>query len=122
MSEVTNDKMSPLDIVKWVLVVVCAAAIVVGNTKYAEVATLYRVLAVLAVFLVAMGIAATTTHGAAVVQLMKDARVEMKKVVWPTGQETMQTTVIVVIAILIMALLLWAFDSSLSFLIQEVIG
>lgn len=122
MSELTNSKMSPLDMLKWFFVVACAAAIVVGNTKYAEVGALYRVLAIFGGVLVAAAVASSTMHGAAVIQLIKDARIEVRKVVWPTGQETLQTTLVVVVMILIMALLLWLLDTGLGWSVKTVIG
>ncbi|WP_438504165.1 preprotein translocase subunit SecE [Acinetobacter towneri] len=53
---------------------------------------------------------------------MKEARVEIRKVVWPTRQETMQTTLIVVAVVLVMALLLWGLDSLLGWLVSLIVG
>ncbi|MEX5381397.1 preprotein translocase subunit SecE, partial [Acinetobacter towneri] len=54
--------------------------------------------------------------------LLKEARVEIRKVVWPTRQETMQTTLIVVAVVLVMALLLWGLDSLLGWLVSLIVG
>jgi preprotein translocase subunit SecE len=43
--------------------------------------------------------------------LIKGSRTEIRKVVWPTRQETTQTTMIVVVFVFVMALILWALDS-----------
>jgi preprotein translocase subunit SecE len=45
---------------------------------------------------------------------LKEARTEIRKVVWPTRQETTQTTLIVVAVVLVMALVLWGLDSLLG--------
>ena len=49
-------------------------------------------------------------------------RSEIRKVVWPTRQETTQTTLIVVAVVLVMALLLWGLDSLLGWLVSMIVG
>lgn len=118
-AEITS---SPLSAVKWLLAIAVAAGAIVGNQMYAEVALLYRVLAVVALMAVAMGIAATTTRGRAFLTLLKEANIERRKVVWPTRQETTQTTLIVVAVVVVVAILLWGLDSLLSWTVSSVIG
>lgn len=107
---------------KWSFVVLCLAAAVVGNWYYAEFPFIYRLLAIVAVAAVGLFVAAQTEQGASLLTLFKESRVEIRKVVWPTHQETMQTTLIVVAAVLIMALLLWALDGLLGWLASLIIG
>jgi preprotein translocase subunit SecE len=54
--------------------------------------------------------------------MFKEARNEIRQVVWPNRQETMQTTLIVVAVVLVMALLLWGLDSLLSWAVSSLIG
>ena len=54
--------------------------------------------------------------------LAKEARVEIRKVVWPSREETTQTTLIVVAVVIFVALILWGLDSGLSWLIKGIIG
>jgi len=63
-----------------------------------------------------------TEKGAWAWNLAKEARVEVRKVVWPTTQETTQTTLIVVAVVIVVALILWGLDSSLSWGVRGVIG
>jgi preprotein translocase subunit SecE len=63
-----------------------------------------------------------TEKGAWAWNLAQEARVEVRKVVWPTTQETTQTTLIVVGVVILVALILWAMDSSLSWGVRGVIG
>ena len=63
-----------------------------------------------------------TSKGRSFFVLLKEARVEIRKVVWPTRQETTQTTLIVVAVVLVMALLLWGLDSLLGWLVSMVVG
>ena len=113
---------SKLDGLKWVVVVALVAAGVIGNSMYANESLLYRVLALVALAVVAGAVGLQTAKGKAFLQLFKEAKNEIRKVVWPTRQETMQTTGIVVVAVLIVALILWGLDSLLGWIISGFIG
>ena len=63
-----------------------------------------------------------TEQGRAFNQLRKDAAIELRKVVWPTRQETVQTTLIVLVFVVIVALILFFMDWVLNSLISWVIG
>ena len=119
MSEPATGRLDPL---KWGLVVVLVAAAVVGNSYYADESLLYRVIAIIAVAALAGWVASTTERGGAFWQLIKGSRTEIRKVIWPTRPETTQTTFIVVVFVIVMALILWALDSILGWLVSMVIG
>ena len=72
-------------------------AAVVGNSYFADQSLLYRVLGILALGAVAGLVALQTAKGAAFWTLVKGSRTEIRKVVWPTRQETVQTTMIVLV-------------------------
>lgn len=122
MNAKAESKDSHLDILKWSAVAVLVLAAVVGNHYFASAAVLYRVLGVVALAAVAAFVALQTVKGAAFFALVKDARAEMRKVVWPTRQETTQTTLVVVGVVLVMALLLWGLDSLLGWLVSLIVG
>jgi len=123
MSTESKASKSPLDIVKWLLAVVFVSAAVAGNVIYAEdVVLLYRVIGVVVLMLVGLGIALTTGQGKSFLQLLKEANIERRKVVWPTRQETTQTTMIVVAVVFLMALVLWGLDSLFGWLISMLVG
>jgi preprotein translocase subunit SecE len=111
-----------LDGVKWTLVALLIAGGAVGNAWYADESLLYRVLALVAVAVVAAGIAVQTTQGRTFWELVKEARVEIRKVVWPTREETTQTTLIVLALVFVVALILWGLDSLLGWIVSGVIG
>lgn len=120
-SKVSSD-VSKFDSLKWLLVVAILAVGVVGNSIYANESLLYRVLALLVLAVLAGFIALKTARGQAFFTLFKEAKNEIRKVVWPTRQETLQTTVIVVIAVLIVGLLLWGLDTLLGWVVSGFIG
>ncbi|HXR02661.1 MAG TPA: preprotein translocase subunit SecE [Pseudomonas sp.] len=113
---------SRFDLVKWLVVVLLVVVGVVGNQYYSAQPILYRVLALLVIAAVAAYVALQTGKGKAFFVLAKEARVEIRKVVWPTRQETTQTTLIVVAVVLVMALLLWGLDSLLGWLVSLIVG
>lgn len=124
MTEKTEGRSSSsgLEAVKWLLVVAAIAAAVIGNSYFANEPVLYRVIGVAAVALVGVFFALQTEQGKSFNQLRKDALVEMRKVVWPTRQETLQTSLIVLLFVVLVALMLFMFDWILSGLITWIIG
>jgi preprotein translocase subunit SecE len=113
---------SRFDSVKWVVVAILVGVAVVGNSYFADQSLLYRVLGIVALGAVAGLIALQTAKGDAFWTLVKGSRTEIRKVVWPTRQETVQTTVIVLAFVVVVALFLWGLDSLLGWLVSLVIG
>jgi preprotein translocase subunit SecE len=111
-----------LDAIKWIVVTAIVVAAIWGNGYYADVSPLYRALAVVALAVVAGFVALQTEQGRAFNQLRKDAAIELRKVVWPTRQETVQTTLIVLVFVVIVALILFFMDWILNGLVSWVIG
>ena len=112
---------SKFDTAKWVVVMALVAVAVVGNSYFAEQSLLYRVLGILVISAVAGLIALQTAKGVAFWTLVKGSRTEIRKVVWPTRQETVQTTMIVVAFVILVALLLWGLDSFFGWLVSKAI-
>ncbi|MCE2459586.1 MAG: preprotein translocase subunit SecE [Pseudomonadales bacterium] len=111
-----------VDWLKWIVVMVLVAAGVVGNWYFGDWPFVYRALSLVALALVAGFAALQTERGQRVWNLAREARTELRRVVWPNRQETTQTTMIVLILILLFALILWGLDSGLSWLVKQVIG
>jgi len=120
-SKVENNN-GALDTVKWLLVFVLVAVGVVGNYYYSAESLLYRVLALLVLAAVAGFVALQTAKGKKFAALVTEAKAEVRKVVWPTRQELTQTTMIVVVFVLFMALVLWGMDSLIGWIVSLVIG
>ncbi|MGC3874232.1 preprotein translocase subunit SecE [Halomonas sp. GXIMD04776] len=107
---------------RWAVVVILVALAVIGNSYFSDQALLYRVLGVVALGAVAAAIALTTTKGRELTELARSARKEIQRVVWPTRQETIQTTAIVLVAVLVVGLMLWLIDTLLGWAMSGIIG
>jgi len=122
MSSRAESPSKVMEWLKWSVVMLLLVGMVGGNYYYAEFSLLARVLAILAASVVAIFVALTTVKGDAFNRLRKEAWVEVRKVVWPTRQETLQTTLIVMAVVFVVALILWGVDGLLGMGISWVIG
>ena len=111
-----------LDILK----LLAAAGILVGGLYgfyyLVEVSLPLRVLLVLGGLIVGVVVAMTSTQGQRLWAFIQGSRVEIRKVIWPTKQETTQTAIAVFVFTLIMALFFWALDSGLLWLTRQLVG
>ena len=113
---------SNLDPLKWVIVVLLVGAAVAGNWYYASQPILYRVIAVVALVAMAGWVFTLTGPGKAFLGMLKDARIETRKIVWPSRKETNQVTGVVLLVVLIMSLILWLLDTGLGWVVSSLIG
>ncbi|OIQ47677.1 MAG: preprotein translocase subunit SecE [Gammaproteobacteria bacterium MedPE] len=119
----TENQSGSMDLVKWIIVIGLLAGAVVGNYMYGEeVSVLYRALGVVAAIGVALFVAAQTEKGREAVVFAKESRLEIRKVVWPTRKEATQTTLIVLAATGVMALVLWGLDGALVRIVGFITG
>ena len=111
-----------LDAIKWLVVIALLGGLAYGNAFFSGESVLYRAIAALVIFAVAGFVALQTVKGMAFASLIKEARAELRRVVWPTRPELTQTTLIVIGVTLVVALLLWALDSLIGWGVSSVIG
>jgi len=112
MSTVNSENStSSLDWVKWVITIVLLTVVIVGNYLYGEqIHVVARIAILLVLAALALLSAAFTEKGKTFVGFAKDSRLEVRKVVWPTRQETVQTTLIILVVSTITGLILWGLD------------
>ena len=117
--EVVSNK---LDSFKLLLAISVLIAGIVGFYYYEAESQLYRVLGVVLATAVAIAISSTTTLGQNLIGFARESRMEVRKVVWPTRQETVQTTFMVILAVIIIGIFLWLIDMLLAQAIQMLTG
>ncbi|MDH3219061.1 MAG: preprotein translocase subunit SecE [Gammaproteobacteria bacterium] len=118
----TETSSSAFDTFKLMTAVLVLIAGVVGFYYFEDESQLLRVLGMLAVAVVAFLIAATSEPGRRSLEFVKDARVEVRKVVWPTRQETLQTTIAVLFMVVLVAIMLWLFDMFLGWGVSKLLA
>lgn len=93
---------------------IVAALLVVGGIAayyyFIDVTRVVRILGVVAAAVVAVFIAAQTVKGREIVGFLKDMQIEVRKIVWPTRDETVKTTGFVMLIVVVTALFLWLLD------------
>jgi len=106
------------DNIKLVIAVVLMGSAIVLFYTYAEYSTLLRVLGLLFAAGLSLFIASKSSVGATALSYIGDTQVEVRKVVWPTRQETVRTTMLVILMVMVAAMMLWAVDSLLGWAVR----
>ena len=113
---------SNLDWLKWLVVFLLLAAGLVANYYYSAQPWPLRLLGWLALSGIIAAVASQTRKGKMAFGFVRESRAELRKVFWPTRQETMQTTLFVAAMVIILALILWAIDGGLMWAIGWLTG
>ena len=111
-----------MDRLKWLVALSIFGYAIFFNSYFTEIAFLYRVLAVVGLIGLGFVVLAFTQFGVNTLKLMSESRLELRRVVWPTRMETTQTFLVVVVAIIVLALLLWGLESLLSWITKLILG
>ena len=108
------------------LKIIIALLIVISATAafyiYPELSLVIRVLVIMAAMLVSAVIGLQTEKGRQIWSFIGETQIEVRKVVWPTREETVQTTLVVVLMVFFIALFLWLLDLFLGWSIGAIMG
>ena len=110
------------DRLRWLAAIGLIVTGIAGNWYFQSESLLLRVAALLAIMGLSVLIIWNSRKGQEIVSLLRESRSEVRRVVWPTNQETNQTTLIVLVIVLIFSLILWGLDSLLGWIISSIIG
>jgi preprotein translocase subunit SecE len=114
--------MSGADIAKLVLAGACVVAGIVGYYWIGQDSLLVlRILAIVAGLAAGAAVACLSAPGREFIAFAGEAVAEVKKVVWPSRKETMQTTAAVFAFVVVMAVFLWISDKTLEWVLYELI-
>lgn len=106
------------DIVKLVLSSLLVVASLIGFYAFSDVPLLYRVLALIVVVAASISIGFTTAKGKSVWFFFLEAKQEFKRIVWPTKDEAVRTTLLVVFMVFLVGFILWLLDMFLFWGVQ----
>jgi preprotein translocase subunit SecE len=111
-----------VDTVKLALAVLILLAGLVSYYYFANGAVLLRAFGVLIALVAALGVLYTSFQGQLLWKFIQGSRVELRKVVWPTREETIQTTLVVLVFALIGGVFFWLLDLFLLFVTSRITG
>ena len=111
-----------LDVVKQVLSVVLVVAGIAAFYHFSHVALLYRVLGLLVLAMLVLAVMFTTEIGQKTWAFILESKIEVRKVVWPTREETMRTTLMVFVMVFVVGVVLWFLDMFLFWAIRLITG
>ena len=117
-----NPGASALDTVKLVLAVAILLSGIVGYYWFIDMAAWQRWLGVLASIGVGIAVFMTSAQGQATWRFIQSARIELRKVVWPTRQETVQTTIVIIFFVVILGVFFWLLDMFLLWATRMLTG
>lgn len=113
---------SKFDMLKWLVVLALLIGGVIASSHFSTQPVALRVAGWLVLSCITALIAFQTTQGRRVWAFAQDARMELRKVVWPTRQETIQTTLLVIAMVVVTGLFLWGIDSLLLWAVGFLTG
>ena len=122
MAAGTEVERSGADVLKLVLAIAIIGAGIGGFYFFEEYPLVLRVLGFLALTGAGIFVGLQTERGRAIREFFLESRTEVRKVVWPSRQETVQTTLIVFAVVIVMGIFLWLVDMVLLEIVRAVTG
>lgn len=119
---VETNSSSKLDWIKWLVAFFLLIAGIVANYVYNEQPWPLRLAAWLFLLGIIIALLLQTHQGRQALVFARESRIELRKVFWPTRQETVQTTFFIAIMVVVLALILWVIDGALMWLIGWLTG
>jgi len=115
MNPIKSEKVtaSSLDWLRWFLAIFLFALMVVANYYFSSQSVSLRIAGNILAGILVLAVVSFTDKGKQFWSFASEAKVELYKVVWPNRQETLQSTMLIVVFVMIAGLLLWGIDSLL---------
>lgn len=110
---------SPADMAKLAMAVLLLIAGIVGYYLLGNWTGWARVGVVSAGIIAAVALTSFTAVGRSMREYLSESRFELRKVVWPTRDETLRTTLVVIAVVIILSLLLGLIDVILKWIVLD---
>jgi preprotein translocase subunit SecE len=110
------------DIVKQVVALLLVISAIVAFYYFSEYSLLYRVIGLFVVMLTVLGLMLTTNVGRNTWAFFLESKQEVRKVVWPTKDETTRTTMMVFAMVFVVGFILWLLDMFLFWGVRLLTG
>ena len=112
---------SAADIAKLVLAALILVGGIAGFYYFADAAPVLRVLGLLAALVAAVFVASQSGPGRNARFFLRESSIELRKVVWPTREETIRTTGVIVVVVIIISIILGLIDLLLKFVVMDLL-
>lgn len=122
MNAQTETGASALDTVKLLLAIAVLISGIGAYYYYPDMSVVIRAGGVLASVVIAIVIVMQTAMGREMWQFIQTSRVELRKVVWPSRQDTTQTTLAVIVFVIILGVFFWGLDMGLLWVTKTLTG
>ena len=122
METKVEEQPTVVDTAKLALAIAIVLAGLVGYYYFADSSALLRAVGVILAVALGAVVALTSLQGKSLWKFIQGARVELNKVVWPTREETIQTTLIVLVVALIGGVFFWLLDLFLLWVTTRITG
>ena len=110
---------SAADVAKFSLAIAILLAALVGYYWFNDLATWQRLLILVGGMALAVGVGFFTRAGRSLREFLVESNFELRKVVWPTRQETVQTTLVIAVVVVVLSILLGLIDITLKWAILD---
>ena len=122
MNPKTETQVSKFDSFKLLSAGLIVLVALLGFYYFANYLLVVRVIGLLIAIGVAVSIVMTTEVGSGLLTFIQDSRTELRKVVWPTRSETLQTSLAVIVMVIITGCFLWLLDMILFWIVRILTG
>lgn len=122
MDSKTESQGSKLDLIRLIAALSLVTIAIAGFYYYADQSLLLRVLGLLLATGIAIFMAFKTNQGHQLWQFFRDAQIEVRKVIWPTRDETLKATFFVLVMVVVVAIFLWLLDLLLGAVVKTLTG
>jgi preprotein translocase subunit SecE len=108
-----ESKATKRDLIRWITMGVILLLAIYANNYFSHEAVAIRLIGWIIGAIVLMSLFFYTTQGQRFLVFVEASRAELRKVVWPTREETVRTTLIVMAMVMVAGLFLWGIDTLL---------
>jgi preprotein translocase subunit SecE len=122
MTEQVQESATALDAAKLAAGVAIVAGGVAGFYLLTAQPIWLRWIIVLAAIVLGALVSLQSFQGKTFWSFVQGSRVELRKVVWPNRQETMQVTIVVFVMVVVLSLFFWGLDTLLALLTRYLTG
>jgi preprotein translocase subunit SecE len=107
-------------------ILLLSVAVLIGSIfayyYFIDLSVVIRALMIVAGVIGSVFLVGQSQKGKRAFEYIRGSRTEVRRVVWPTRQEAVQTTIIVVVFVFIFGLMLWGLDAVLARVVQAALG